>query len=246
MPAAPMQPIEILSIYFDKQKNRLNLPKRMAQCTPDTKNAVLKIRDELKSRGIDLFLSDMFRSHDMQLQAHFENAKKGVFSPLPGGSMHEAGRAFDLDLGTLLKAEVLSLADFWEIAAAAGLSPIVGKPNPKLKEAWHFDCRGSHGKVRQYYREGKGGGNMEPYTAMSASAILAIGVQVDRFNNQKAAAIQSALIRLGHEPGPFDGSIGKKTRDALAAAGVAENDEDMMLLKLEEQLKQTFPGEFQD
>jgi len=42
----PMEPIEILSIYFDKNKNRKNLPARMAQCTPDTKRAVLKIRDE--------------------------------------------------------------------------------------------------------------------------------------------------------------------------------------------------------
>jgi D-alanyl-D-alanine carboxypeptidase len=243
---APMQTIEILSIYFDKHENRLNLPSRMAQCTPDTKKAVLKIRDELRLKGIDLFLSDMFRSHDMQLQAHIENAKKHVFSPLPGGSMHEAGRAFDLDLSALLKNHVLSLADFWEIAAANGLFPIVANPNPGLKEAWHFDCRGSHGRVRQYYLEGKGGNNMKPYVAMAASAILAIGVQVDHFNNQKAAAIQSALIRLGHEVGPLDGVSGKKTRDAIAAAGIADTDEAAILLKLEERLRQTFPGEFEN
>lgn len=240
----PMEPIEILSIYFDKNKNRKNLPSRMAQCTPDTKRAVLKIRDELKARGIDLFLSDMFRSHDMQLQAHFDNAKKGVFSPKPGGSMHEAGRAFDLDLGALLKGDILTLAEFWEIAKNHGVFPIVSKPDPKLKESWHFDCRGSHGIVRQYYLDGKGGKNMKPYEAMSASGILAIQVQVDRFKNQKAASIQSALIRLGHELGPLDGSIGQKTRDALAAAGIPESDESTILLSLEQKLKEKFPGEF--
>jgi len=241
---SPLLPIEIPSIYFDKHNNRKNLPARMAQCTPDTKKGVFSIQAALAAKGIDLFLSDMFRSHDMQLQAHIENAKKGVFSPLPGGSMHEAGRAFDLDLEALLKNDVLSLADFWEIAEANGFFPIIDEPNKSKKEAWHFDCRGSHGIVREYYLDGKGGSNMKPYTAMAASAILSIGVQVDRFQNQNAAKIQSALIRLGHELGPLDGSIGTKTRNALAAAGIADTGENQILAGLEEKLKQAFPDEF--
>jgi D-alanyl-D-alanine carboxypeptidase len=242
---SPLLPIEIPSIYF-VHGNRVNLPERMAKCTPDMKRATLKIKDELAARGINLFLSDMFRSHDLQLQAHNENAQKGIFSPLPGGSMHEAGRAFDLDLDALLKNHVLSLADFWEIAADNGLSPIIGAPDPSKSEAWHFDCRGSHGRVRQYYRDGKGGNNMKPYEAMAASAILAIDVKVDRFHNQNAAKIQSSLIRLGHELGPLDGSIGNKTRNALAAAGITATDETTILADLEEQLKQAFPEEFLD
>jgi hypothetical protein len=240
----PLQPIEILSVYFDKQKNRKNLPDRMAQCTPDTKRAVLRIREVLKDKGIDLFLSDMFRSHDMQLQAQMDNAKKGIFSPPPGGSMHEAGRAIDLDLDALLKAKILKLEDFWEIAKDNGMFPIISEPDPKKSESWHFDCRGSHGKVRQYYLEGKGGNNMKPYKAMAASAILAIGVQVDQFTNQTAAAIQSALIRLGHEIGALDGSIGTKTKNALTAAGVPLSDEGTMLSSLENQLRAEFPNEF--
>ena len=241
---SPMLPIEILSIYFDSNNKRKNLPPRMAQCTPDTKKGVFGIRDALAAKGIDLFLSDMFRSHDMQLQAHIDNAKKGVFSPLPGGSMHEAGRAFDLDLDALLKDNVLRLADFWEIARANGFFPIIAQPNPGKKESWHFDCRGSHGIVRQYYLDGKGGANMKAYEAMSASAILWIGVQVDRFQNQNAARIQSGLIRLGHVIGPFDGVIGNKTRDALAAAGITATAEAEILAALEEKLKQAFPEEF--
>src|SRR6266436_1304463 len=69
-------PVEILSIYFDKDKQRVNLFKRLAQCTPDTKAAVMNVKAELDAKGVKLFLSDMFRSHDMQLQAHVENAKK--------------------------------------------------------------------------------------------------------------------------------------------------------------------------
>ncbi len=86
---------------------------------------------------------------------------------------------------------------------------------------------------------------MKAYEAMAASAILAIGVQVDRFQNQKAAAIQSALIRLDHELGALDGVVGEKTRNALSDAGVPESDENTMLSSLEEQLRANFPEEFE-
>ena len=240
----PLVDINIPSIYFDDNHNRKNLPPRMAKCTPDMRRAALNLRMDLAGRGIELFLSDMFRSFDMQLQAHIENAKKGVFSPRPGGSLHEAGRAFDLDLNALLAGNILKLSDFWEIARQRGVVPIISEPKASTSEAWHFECRGSHALVRQYYSAGKGGQNMKPYQAMAASAILAIGVKVERFQNQKAAAIQSALIRLGHELGPLDGSIGQKTRNALTAAGIQQADEQTMLANLEVQLQQTFPEEF--
>jgi zinc D-Ala-D-Ala carboxypeptidase len=242
---APLVPVEILSIYPEHSPNKVKLPSRMAQCAPDMKKAVLGARAELEAKGITLRLSDMFRSYDMQLQAHIENAKKGVFSPLPGGSLHEAGRAFDLDLDALLKGNIIKLKDFWEIGSRHGLVPIVAAPDPGTKESWHFECRGSHAIVRQYYGEGKGGSKLKPYEAMAASSILAIGVKVDRFQNQKAAAIQGALIRLGHELGALDGSIGTRTKNALAAAGVSETNENAVLARLEEQLRAKFPGEFE-
>jgi D-alanyl-D-alanine dipeptidase len=242
---APLIPVEILSIYF-VHHNRVKLPDRMAKCTPDMKQAVLSLREDLKTRGIDLFLSDMFRSHDEQLQAHNDNAQKGTFSPLPGGSLHESGRAFDLDLETLLKDDLITLKQFWEIARPHGLVPIIGIPDRDESEAWHFECRGSHAKVREYYKNGKGDDRDKAYVAMAESSIVSVGIKVDRFQNrQKAAAIQSALIRLDHELGALDGSIGNKTKAALAAAGVPFTDEDTMLAKLEEQLRQKFPGEFQ-
>ena len=241
---APLVPVEILSIYFT-HNNRINLPKAFAKCAPDMKKAILGLKDDLAALGIDLFLSDLFRSHDMQLQAHVENAKKHIFSPLPGGSLHEGGRAFDLDLKALLKGGVITLARFWEIAAQRGLVPIIAEPDSDQDEAWHFECRGSHARVRQYYREGKGGTVLKAYEAMAASTILAIGEKVDRFQNQKAASIQSALIRLGHELGALDGGIGSKTKTALAAANVPLSSEDTMLAQLEGQLRQKFPAEFE-
>ena len=236
----PLITIDVESIYKSGGQ-RVPLPPRMAHCTPDMKLAIQTVSAELRKRDGHLYLSDLFRSYDMQLQSHLDyvNGKKSAYSPPPGGSMHEAGRALDLDLDALK----ISLAEFWPIAKAAGLMPIVAKPNPSLKESWHFDCRGSHDLVYSYYSSGSGN-NMKPYQAMAASAILSIGVKVDRFGtNQQAAAIQSALIRLGHELGNIDGSLGTKSQKALADEGVAFSDPATMLQALQQRIDMKFPGE---
>jgi hypothetical protein len=81
---------------------------------------------------------------------------------------------------------------------------------------------------------------------MAASAILSIGVQVDKFgSDQTIAAIQSALIRLGQELGNIDGGIGPKTRGALDAVGVPFTDPQTMLLALEGLLRTRFPQEYE-
>lgn len=215
----------------------------MAKCTPDMHNAIVEVSKELQEKGGKLFLSDLFRSYDMQLQSHLDwkSGRKKAFSPAPGGSLHEAGRAFDLDLGSIK----VSLADFWEIAKKHGLFPIIDSPNPRKSEAWHFDCRGSHDVVYNYYRDGHGTNISSPYKAMAMSAILAIGVKVDLFGkNQKEAYLQSMLVRLGHRLGSIDGQIGMKTRTALQEAGVADGSVDEMIMALEDLLQAKFPGEY--
>lgn len=237
----PLPGINIQSIYF-KDEERLPLPRRMAQCTPDTKQALIDIGKELKNEGGNLYLSDLFRSYEMQLQSHLDwkSGRKKAFSPPPGGSLHEAGRAFDLDLENLK----IELADFWKIAAKFGVLPIIDKPKSGKSESWHFDCRGSHQKVYEYYSAGKGK-NMKPYAAMSASGILSIGVKVDAFDkNQAAAALQSGLIRLGFELGSIDGDIGQKTRTAVEKAEIVWTTVEEVLLKVENQLKEMYPKEF--
>ena len=241
---APLVEITVTSIYRNADGERVPLPKRMAHCTPDMKAALRAIGVELEQRSGRLFLSDLFRSFDMQLQSHmdFVNGKKKAFSPPPGGSLHEAGRALDLDLDSLAP---VKLADFWELARPHGLLPIIEKPTPGVSESWHFDCRGSHDLVYEYYRAGNGT-NFKPYAAMAASAILSIGVQVEKFGpNQSAALIQSALIRLGQVIGNIDGSIGRKTRSALDAVGVPFGEPQAMLVALEGLIRQKFPLEYE-
>jgi hypothetical protein len=237
----PLVKAEILSIYV-KNDTRIFLPERMAQCTPDMQRAIYAIKNGLEAVSGNLYLSDLFRSYDMQQQAYldYKTGKKQAYSPPPGGSMHEAGRAFDLDLDSLK----ITLQDFWKIADKHGCKPIITSPDSSAKEAWHFDCRGSHQLVYEYYTDGKGT-NLKPYEAMAISAILAIGIQVDKFSGkEKEAAIQSGLIRLGYEIGNIDGIIGFKTNQALETAGVSGSDMDSLLLGLENLLQQKFPDEY--
>ena len=100
---SPLAPISIISVYKNNLGDSLPLPLRMAQCTPDTYTAIMNIAKDLAKKGGKLILSDLFRSYDMQMQSHldFISGKKRAFSPPPGGSFHEAGRAFDLDLDAM-------------------------------------------------------------------------------------------------------------------------------------------------
>ena len=241
---SPLAPISIISVYKNSLGDLLPLPARMAQCTPDTYTAVMNIAKDLAKKGGKLILSDLFRSYDMQMQSHldFVSGKKRAFSPPPGGRFHEAGRAFDLDLDAMK----IPLSDLWIIAAKYAVTPIIKQPKPNVSEAWHFDCRGSHQIVYEYYESGKGN-NFKPYTAAAASAILAIGVRVDTFGeNQQQAALQSCLIRLGKEIGNIDGHIGRKTQTALEESGIVFdlNNISNMLMQVENMVQQKFSKEF--
>ena len=238
----PLISIQIKSCYTNKAEEPLMLPTKMAQATPDTVRAITALATELKNKGGELVLSDLFRSYDMQYQANldYRSGKKKDYSPPPGGSMHEAGRAMDIDLSKIK----ISLADFWVIASQYGFAPIINTPDTHLKEAWHFDHRGSHALVYNYYKTGKGT-NMPPYTAMAVSGILSLGLQVDKFAGKtKEAFIQSALIRLGYELGDIDGNIGAKTNAALQKAGIKATSKDEIVLLLEDKLQAQFPAEY--
>jgi hypothetical protein len=243
----PLISITFPSIY-ESGGVKVPLPRRMAVCTPDMKAALFKTAKDLRAAGGRLILSDLFRSYDMQLGSHLDwkSGKKRAFSPPPGGSLHEAGRGFDLDLGAMK----ITLADFWALAASNGIVPIVATPQKNQSEAWHFECRGSHALVQAYYKAGKGTNFDKPYQAMAASAIVSVGVKVDKFaaftNGQDAAYIQSGLIRLGQVIGNMDGSIGKKTRDGCAALGIGTASVQDMLRGVDEALQEKFPGEYFD
>ena len=229
----PLIPINIASIYHGP------LPHRMAQCTPDTKVAIEGVAGDLAAMGYGIRLSDLFRSHHMQAQSHadFVQGRKKAFSPPPGGSLHEAGRAMDIDLSSI----GVPLPRFWEIAKAHGFSPIIDTPDPNRSESWHFDCHGSHHAVYEYVQSGKAGAMLAPYTQMAQSAILAIGVKLDVIPAQDVAYLQAGLIRLGFDPGRIDGVQGNRTVKALGDAGADMRDPATWLSGA---LLAKFPGEY--
>ena len=242
--AAPLFRPVVMSVY-EVNRQRVLMPERMARSTPDMKKAMYGIRAEVEAAGGKFALSDLFRSYDMQFQAHldFTSGKKKAFSPPPGGSMHEAARAFDVDL----KGLKMSLADFWELARKSGVVPIIPQPDPKASEAWHFECRGSHQLVYDYYKAGKGTNFSKPAAAMAASAIVALGLVHDRFKDKgEAAYIQSGLIRLGQLIGNIDGEIGPKTNGVLSSLGITGSTRAEQVQALDALLQQKFPDEFFD
>ena len=245
MPSILVKPL-VMSIYSPiKDGPRGPMPERMAKVTPDMKRALYGIRDELKTAGGRLELSDLFRTYDMQLQAHLDYAsgKKRAFSPPPGGGMHESGRAFDVDLGAIK----VGLPAFWEIAKRWGVVPIIAEPDPKASECWHFECRGSHQLVYDHYKAGRGTNFASAAQAMAASAILSVGLPHDKFKGkQDAAYLQSGLIRLGHDVGNIDGDIGPKTLAKLSSLGVAGASVAAQVEGLDVLLRQKFPEEFFD
>ena len=230
----PLIPISVASIY-----NNAALPSRMAKCTPDTARAIQGVVDDLQHLGHSLRLSDLFRSYEMQRQANLDyvEKRKTSYSPPAGGSMHEAGRAMDIDLASM----GVPLVTFWEIAKARGFLPIIDAPIAGRSESWHFDCRGSHDVVYQYVRQGKAGASIPPYTQMARSGILSIGVQLDAVPDQGVAMLQSALIRLGLDPGRIDGVMGDRTLGAMRDAGA---DPDDPAGALSSKLKEKYPDEF--
>lgn len=239
----PLIEISIPSIYKNNQGAPVNLPKRMAVATPDMTQAIALIGKALNELGGRLVLSDLYRSYDMQMQSHLDyiNKKKTAFSPPPGGSFHEAGRAMDVSLSELK----IPLKQFWDVAKKYGVVPIISTPTSSTSEAWHFECRGSHQKVIDYYSAGHGDNFKKPYSAGAASAILAAGIHVDKFgSNQKEAQLQAALIRLGQNIGNIDGQIGVKTHTALQALNVTSTTLDAMLQAVEDLIQNTYPAEY--
>lgn len=226
----PLVSVTLPSIY-----NNQPLPARMARASKDFAIALADLSERLPN----LRWSDLFRSYEMQKAANddYLQGRKKAFSPPPGGSLHEAGRAMDIDLSSI----GMSLADFWAFLKPLGMVPIINQPDSKMSEAWHFEYRGSHQLVYDYAAAGNVRADISPYKQAAASAILGLGIHVDQVKDQNVALVQSALIRLGFDAGPIDGDPGARTAAALQKAGATlDNAEQVLATRLQE----SFPLEY--
>jgi hypothetical protein len=157
----------------------------MAWLTPDAAEAFKALTVAVASIGGHIYLSDCYRSSLDQARAHadylagkrrvgdlaaFLNTHPGMagyrprpkqaFSPPPGGSFHEAGRAVDVDMDPRWLRIPQDV--FWDCAHALGWSDIVGGHygNPRLvdvTEEWHLNCLGPYQEEFEAIEDMKGG-----------------------------------------------------------------------------------------
>jgi hypothetical protein len=224
------------SIYRVNDRE-VNLPKRMAQCTPDTKAALLGLPETLLhgagSCASAIFFGATACRCKRILITGAEKRARSARRLGATGTKRAARSTF-----TWVPSRSRSL--IFGGSPRNGVVPIIAAPDKKLSEAWQFECRGSHQLVYVHY-QGRPNTNFKA----ALNAILSIGRSVaDMRCKDDAGRVQSSLIRLGKSIGNIDGDIGPKSRAALKAPGL----ETLSLAEAQEalvaKLEKAFPGEF--
>lgn len=195
--------------------------------TPDTAAALVALDRAVREAGGDFRVTELHRNVATQQTARakydrwvaagkpargsagFDAASmKADFVAVPGRSMHNAGRAIDVNLGALAFPGVPAdrqLDKLWDLARPLGWSAVIAAPNERASEAWHFDFWGDLAgiKARLGYEQ-----------AAFAGALL---VGHAGAGTSWASVTQALLQRAGHDIGPIDGAFGPRSRAALAA-----------------------------
>lgn len=197
--------------------------------TPDAAAALLALHHAVLAAGGDFRVTDAFRDYATQASARARYDRwvaagspnpgtstfnkvtmKADFVARPGRSNHNAGRAVDLDIGSLAfpgLAADRQLDRLWEVARPLGWKPIIKAPTEGATESWHFDFLGEWAPVQA--RVGYEG--------------AAIAAAQDAGQGEEGSAVwrraQGGLQRAGYDVGDIDGSVGKRTEAGLAAAG---------------------------
>lgn len=204
------------------------LPMPAAQMTPDAAEALGKVQSEIEAMGGCFRVSDMYRSSAMQAKAHqdYVTGRKKAYSPPAGGSVHEGGRAIDLDLAALIHPnsvpkgfkvfdENVIRAIFekhgWTFIAPAGNPHMVD-----VKESWHIEYRA---RFQQVYNANLGRGHKFAYTAMAKAMIADLtggAVATAASAGTGNVAAQPKLVQLGYlTEAAAKGGDGPKTQAAI-------------------------------
>lgn len=161
-----LAPVTAFSIY---RNHMAVLPARMAWQAPDAAEAFALLEGDVNGAGGLMYLSDCFRSRIDQARAHadylagcrpddladfvrryrdlagYVPRPKKAFSPPPGGSFHEAGRAFDLDMDPRWLG--MDQKRFADLAYGRGWTDAVGgnfgdPERVDVPEEWHWQFLG--------------------------------------------------------------------------------------------------------
>lgn len=183
-PEMKLVTINVKGIYG---KPGSSLPASMARLTPDAAQNLAKVEAEIEARGGCFRLSDAYRSSAMQARAHddYVRGRKRAYSPPAGSSMHEAGRAIDVDLAALINpssvpkgSQTLNELVVRSIFESFGWTFIAPAGNPHLvdvSESWHVEYRGRFQAVYDAVLR-KTGSRSKAYHSMAAAAIADLNV----------------------------------------------------------------------
>lgn len=206
--------LELVNIQVDDTyENTKYLPNRLAKLIAPAWESLQKVIKDIHEAGGDFKLTDAYRSNEEQMKAHldYKLGKKSAYSPPPGNSMHEAGRAIDIawsydHLG--IKQDKAG-----DILRKHGWTPIVDSfgdlKKRDVSEEWHWEYRGG---LEDIY-------NKHGYKGMVEYAIK----QIDNYptdksynsDNRIVKDVQNLLNDVGIDPGPIDGVYGSKTERAI-------------------------------
>ena len=218
---------------------------RAGLATPATAAALLALHEAVLAAGGDFRVTELHRDVATQQAARarydrwvaagkpapgspgFDSASmKPAFVAVPGRSMHNAGRAIDVDLGALRFPGVPAdrqLDRLWELARPLGWAPVIRAPDERASEAWHLDCWGDlHGVLARL-----------GYAQAAFAGALLVGHA--GAGTSWASVTQALLVRAGYDLGQIDGLWGGRSRLALASAlGVSDSDAVALALRADE------------
>ncbi len=197
-------------------------------CTADTAAALLALHEAVTAAGGDFRVTELHRDVTVQqaARAKYErwagagkphpstaafnpSTMKAAFVAPPGRSMHNAGRAIDVNLAALKFPGVPAdkqLDKLWELARSCGWLPIIKTADERASEAWHFDCWGDLRGIR----------NRLSYEQAAFAGALLVGHA--GAGTSWASVTQALLQRCGKDIGLIDGAFGAKSRAALVEA----------------------------
>tara|TARA_Y100000310_G_C20504000_1_gene725472 strand:- start:16 stop:732 length:717 start_codon:yes stop_codon:yes gene_type:complete len=199
---------------------------------PDAAAALLQLHARVDELGGTLFVSDCYRSPEVQGKArkkyerwlaagkpsprsaeYDKTTMKGAFVSRPGRSNHNAGRAVDLDHMHAAPDDVPrneKLDWLWDVAIPLGWKPIIKSPREGQSEAWHFDFLGPWQVVRDRLDYGQ--------TAMCG--VLDHGGGEDLYDRAWERWVQAQIHRAGPDIGDVDGWFGRMTKAGADALGI--------------------------
>ena len=182
------------------------LPARMAKLVRPAAESLAKVFEDIVAEGGRLYLSDMFRSANEQQRAHedWKSGRKSAYSPPACASVHEGGRAIDIDAFDT----VIGHKRVREILNKHGWTNIVETLTGA--ECWHYEFREARWEA---YKSTHG------YAAMAHALKEEIGnraqhTQAER-RKEEVRWLQTSLNRILGLDLEVDGIYGEATRAAV-------------------------------